>query len=66
MAVDLILRAACVSRSAIASEIRSKLGILSYFEVSEVVINKCEFQWGANFSREYEYRNSATDAQGLY
>jgi hypothetical protein len=43
MAVDLILRAAYVSRSAIASEIRSKLGILSYFEVSEVVIDKCEF-----------------------
>jgi hypothetical protein len=45
MAVDLILGAACVSRSAIASEIRSKLGILSYFEVSGVVVEN------ANFSR---------------
>jgi hypothetical protein len=43
MAVDLILGAACVSRSAIALEIRSKLGILSCFEVSGVVIDKCEF-----------------------
>jgi hypothetical protein len=43
MAVDLILGATYVLRSAITLEIRSKLGILSYFEVSEVVINKCEF-----------------------
>jgi hypothetical protein len=43
MAVDLILRAAYVLRSVIALEIRSKLGILLYFEVSEVVIDKCEF-----------------------
>jgi hypothetical protein len=43
MAVDLILGAACVSKSVIASEIRSKLGILSCFEVSGVVIDKCEF-----------------------
>jgi hypothetical protein len=43
MAIDLILKAAYVLRSAIASEIRSKLSILSYFKVSEVVIDKCEF-----------------------
>jgi hypothetical protein len=43
MAVDLILRAAYVSRFAIALEIQSKLGILSYFQVSEVMVDKCEF-----------------------
>jgi hypothetical protein len=43
MAVDLILKAAYVLRSAIASEIRSKLDILLYFKVSEVMMNKCEF-----------------------
>jgi hypothetical protein len=43
MAVDLILKAACVLTSAIALENRSKLGILLYFKVSEVVVDKCEF-----------------------
>jgi hypothetical protein len=43
MAVDLILKAAYVLRSVIDLEIRSKLGILLYVEISEVVINKCEF-----------------------
>jgi hypothetical protein len=43
MTINLILKAAYVLKSAIALEIRFKLGILSYFEVSEVVINKCEF-----------------------
>jgi hypothetical protein len=41
--IDLILRAAYVLRSVITLEIRSKLGILSYFKVSGVVINKYEF-----------------------
>jgi hypothetical protein len=43
MAVNLILRATCILRSVIALKIRSKLGILLYFKVSKVVVNKYEF-----------------------
>jgi hypothetical protein len=43
IAIDLILGAAYALRSVIALEIRFKLGILSNFEVSGVVVDKCEF-----------------------